>query len=235
MAIIRTMGVYGNGLVISGEQIGRSMSIGSNWQYIRIGFLYQISSSASQLTSIRWNFGLTAGTQSLYNDATCQSFYGIRSIDDRTWSRTLSGGGQYYVYTSAPNTYNTEIVFKTGSTVDILNPDTMSAHHPQQLVTSDFQRSFTVFMDYYKLSENGGPTQLYMSASIKNATGEKSISKAQFRDYLQVSPDGLPYPVLTKLSAPLTESVNGYLDTINLSWRVSGSMILHSIGAYIFE
>ena len=214
-------------LSISGEQIGRTISIGSSWKWLRIGMLYQVSQSFANNSNVIPNpnlaFGLSAGTSSLYADVTVRNFVGVdldaaqtlNPIYGDTIARLVMKSGSVYTYNSGNFRWDTGV-----------SADTSSKHRAIN------------FIDYIKADTDPGLWLVRYTYTYFNGNPVLDTSPTVF--YAQMTNPtcslGGVYTI-TSSFMPISESINGYLDTINIFWNKSNAyppIEISEIAAYRF-
>jgi len=213
-------------LSISGEQIGRTISIGGSWRWLRIGMLYQVSQSNTDYTNIpnaNLAFGLSAGTSSLYADITVKNFVGV----DLDASKNLSA---WYGSTVA------RMVIKSGSVYTFNSGD--FAWDTGVSANSSSKHRAINFIDYIKADTDPGLWCIRYTYSQWNGNPVLDSSPSVF--YAQMTNPTCSLAgsyTITSSYMPVSESINGYLDTINIFWNKSNAyppIEISEIAAYRF-
>lgn len=122
-------------LVLSNDQAGRIMDIGTDWLTIRIGFRFAFNpagSTAAISGSPQHVIGLTSGTDAMYGDESCQHFLGVVS-NASSLNYQAGSGNPYYLSSGAGwaarkrvGTTNTDVAmaktyYQTGNVASIRN------------------------------------------------------------------------------------------------------------------
>lgn len=225
-----------NVLSISNEQITRKLSIGSDWNRLRIGIRFSISTSyggSSTVLNPVFAFGLCAGTSSVVYGSTTPHFLGYMTDITKTWTRTNSAGNQYRNENASASYY----AQKTGSTIV---PFAYSQIYVQNHTGSRANR-FLQFIEFTKSGsgEDPGMWELtYQSCSYKNSSTSNDWSSDSFYGSIMVDTSSFSdfHAFEKKIYVPVSESVYGYLDTILIYWnKTDVNMEISDVAAYKFR
>jgi hypothetical protein len=226
-------------LSLLNEQIARPINIGSNWQWIRVGLRLCQSGSGIPGEGANFAVGLTAGSASLYADPQCH-FVGQDLNPISAWNGDIAGrnvnwaggaglprtspigGGRIIVRVSGSMTYNatsgSEKLWAIGGT------QFQSASHIRDYFMLDFVKgqgdpsmwqivwtyNSVPFLDSDKFDTSNvtfHDNMTFLTASISYAPG-------LFPDFV------VPY-TQSVIHLPVSESIHGYLDTVNIYWSSS--------------
>lgn len=227
-------------LVLQKEQIGRTISIGSNWDSIRIGFRHSISNDSNVKLSAPgvWAFGLCSGTSNMFLDDTTTHFLGVR---------TTGGGWQAINYTLPNGIYIHPNVWKFSSKVGNTYVDsdfTTSSTYPS--ISTDY-KSLTTTVNTIGCSAwiiditKGDPNWIWTiySGSWYSTSINRHVSYYKFINSINnnlVDKGADNFVVWASGSVTVNETLNGFLDTINIAWQsVSETLEISDVAYAILE
>ncbi len=215
---------------LGNEQIARTLSIGSNWRWIRVGVNFQFSGSATggafTLSGPNMFVGLTAGTSSLFNSPTTNHWLGFNTDPAVNWTPFYlsdptfmnDGGNQSKQFTKKEN----------GSSTTLF---TENRFGPGASTTGSCLRC-PIMIDYIKNDDvspclwsvvvywsSGTPGDPYTGAHA-DWTSDLLYSKMadETASYTVVGA-GANMNRIPFNNTPISESIYGYLDTVNIGWN----------------
>lgn len=232
-------------LEMSQEQIANTFSIGTNWTQLRVGILYQLSSSSatSSITSTDFAIGLCSGTASLYGSAAGPTYFaGWRSGVSNTLTYQVGGGTNLPYYT--PTQFIGNIGTKVGTAFSSsanpqFGPDFPPILTGSLAVTASW---FPLYLDFIK-TNNTSSSQLwtitfYRYAADNGVRQPEYATVTRFYDELAHNvpsfAGGIPWQTLTTANVPISESIFGALDSINIFWPKTNPLDIYDIAVYRF-
>jgi hypothetical protein len=219
-------------LSMSGEEIARKFSIDSSWKHIRIGILNEISrSTAANIPSVTFAFGLTAGTSSLYGDASTNHFVGLAS----TPSQNMGYGPTYTppVYQSA----TLRVVTKVATTTTAWATG-LTWEMPTISDTSSMFR-VVLFVDFMRPASDPGIMNVRAytpHASAQNWNNGGQETQDNFDLWMSQVTASATQTDKTPVSFPISESINGTLDSVNIYWgQANPPLEISKVSVYRFS
>jgi hypothetical protein len=227
MAYINKNGTE-NAIFLVNEQLGRTISIGSSWTRIRVGILACVMGTGSiSLISPKFAIGLTAGSSSLFLDTTTRHFVGMTNQSGDTWSAL----GAYLAGTGNP-CYQ---AVKSGSTELITGSHFFFAFGAASSTASLNRQS--IYLDFIKGA--GDPSiwdmRLCCETTFDGGTFARDTSVSTFYDQLPAETASIAGGATVSTRLPVSESIRGTLDTINISWNNTRSFAVHEVAVYRFS
>lgn len=233
------------------EQIANTLAIGSTWTHLRLGILYQLSSSinaTSSLPSPKWAVGLCSGTASLIGSAVGPThFVGAQCAITTTYQKSTdlvnypywwSGGGA--------GTFQIGTQVGTGSFTSYASTPRGSAIPTTKTGSlANSQYAYPLYIDFIKSATS--PTNQLINIRLSNfmpdngLRPQKSCSIADFYTYLASitcsgsPPTGFDDPIwwnTTAISVPVSESLFGVLDSFCFHWPVNQPMMISEVALY---
>jgi len=189
-------------LVLSGEQCGRTMSIGNNWTSMRLGVRFSINRTSAYTAPPTLFAGICSGTSEMYADGTTKHFIGVRS--------NASNWGYATGYLSPAN--NSFVMFKkVGTTRTDSSLQTLS--NAAWIGSSPTYRG-SIIIDFTK--NNGTFVEVKFYISMLN---QWDNTDAIFTNIMQsfVAPSST-HTTMASSNITVDEATNGYFDTINVGW-----------------
>jgi len=237
---------FDKGLAIAQETIANKLSVGTDWRWIRLGILYVVNSNpqfTASIGSINLAAGLSSGTSSLYGSVNGPTHF-VGLITPPTMS--MAGGAFISTpyYTSSPQ-ITSNIIGKqigSGSSEAAVGTHiygfglsgTGSVAFPLSVIYLDFiKKSNTTTPQVWDIIYTGfaWPTVNYSTIV--------TITNGAFYSYLSEITSSLggvlapPY-VRNSFYLPVSESINGVLDTVNIYWNKTFPLNIHEIAVYRF-
>ena len=235
---------------VTNGNFSRTLSIGTNWNHIRIGMLYCFSQSIVSFTQpATLAFGICSGTGSGYGNSTVGNWVGVatRTNVDWTWADNTStiGTGSFFGFIPSLNTC-ADLGYRVGSNsfsssviMDhwVFSGFSGSVSNP----TSSWSRQ-CIFVEFWK-SPPGTPwtTSVYYSYNyFYNNTPFSDITPDILYQEIQ---KGSPSTSLTQttqiadggvIPVSVSESVYGYIDTVNVYWNKLNGIVIDDIAVYRF-
>jgi hypothetical protein len=204
--------------VLSNSSLCRLMSIGSNWQRIRVALRLRVTDSGANVqASPVFVVGVCAGTSHPFNNgaASTQHFFGCYE-NGTTWTRTAESGGVPAHYATTTN--GGVSIRRIGTTTGWAGGP---LHYTQRFTT---QTRCLYFVDILKAAGNwsmlqhgkGHPVDAY------DCTYEDFIDKAVLDTF---SFQGHSQYGWRSANFSPNEADNGYFDAVNVSWDRSSPKI----------
>ena len=235
-------------LQISEETIANTLQIGSNWKWIRIGMLFNINSyvgSTSSLNSINFACGLCSGTNSLYGTVNGPThFVGCVVPANSAFAKGDSGGtglGTPYYYAN-PSLGN--IIGKQIGTASFV-PGLSNIGNIAFVATGSLAYSHgALYLDFIKNTNDTTAqrwTVVYSGYQIANNLYGSSIAIPQTSFYAYLSEvttsAGLVNPPWRRdaILLPVSESIHGTLDSVNVYWNKQVPLHIAEIAVYRFQ
>ena len=220
-------------LSVTNEQIGRTFSVGSSWKRLRIGIRYEVSSSGANIVGPNFAFGLCSGTSSMYADSTTQYFIGSDMDTTQGLDYLVSTMGLYRPAGGGGGTYG-RFCTKVGATTTVYANQT--EWMPLINTVGSPNRAFK-FIDFTKSDGDPGLWNItytwYRVAQWYNT----DVTSGSF--YSNMTNDVVTLPADNTSSiytVPISESVYGHLDTINVYWsKTYPPLEISDVAAYRFQ
>lgn len=254
MAIIRNYFTGNKSLEFSEEQIANTLAIGTNWSFIRVGVLCQISASpsTSSISSINFAMGLTSGTSSLYGSAAGPThFVGLRTaITTSIFINTFANTFNPYFYVNDNDGVTTKVGYQvgTGSFREAAGVGVTSGITFGGLITASTNLpggqiySLPIYIDFIKPTNPSSPWNIRTAMYGLDATGFELLSTGSITSF---------YNNLAAITAsndlvgnrwrnnsfdvPVSESLYGFLDSINIHWNKTAPFNVYEIAVYRFN
>lgn len=203
---------------VSASQFGRQLSIGTNWNILRVAMMWNLDSATTDLTSTpNWCFGVCSGTNSLPLDVAVTNFVGVWTTNT-TWT-----------YTPSYHTYN-GIVFtpvsKVGSTLTrgTAISQTYSFHGANAATSRAFSFKQILFVTITK----GSPNYTISTFGLNDTTHD--IASNTLNDFFNRLPLGDPtdFGANTYFKGTNTVAASeapGPLDTVAFGWDRAGTTV----------
>lgn len=177
MAVIYTK-TFGDGvkpyITLGGEEIVRSLGIGSNWSVLKIGLLAGVTpNGTSNLTDVTFRVGLCSGTASTLASGSCLSGFGYQLGNAPTTATYNANSGYPYFSGQAYAFAFQNTVLTTGTGAQSNNIPIISAN----------KTAFGVVIT--KGSPNYTATVHYLSSAALQAN--KNFRFDNFADYMDAS------------------------------------------------
>lgn len=194
-------------IVLGAEQLGRTISIGTNWNKIRIGM--RCSTTYTSTSPLPLLFGLCSGTTAMAGDATPEHFVGVR-FDVAGWGVTN--------YTGFLSAYGWACKIVDGTATQTGNDSTGAWMAKTANCTGALMLEITKGSPNFTISKirsigttSGTPT--YSSEDITQALFEQAMLSA-------ASPPSIAGHIgqWASNTIAVNEATDGYLDTINIKW-----------------
>lgn len=237
--------IYGDNksLEIIEEQIANTFTIGSNWTWLRLGLVYQLSSSAASIPSHIFGMGMCSGTASLLGSAAGPTYFvGISTTPCTLTYAAPIATSPYYFNGSA----NTLIGSQVGTSFTSSGTSYVTLSHPP--ISASAALYFPLYLDFIKTINNttnqtwqviltsyceinGNQTPTYYSTTTDFYT--------QLTNTTASGPTG-QVPAIGQWNrsvvyVPVSESFYGSLNSINIFWNKTTPMELYEIAAYKFS
>jgi hypothetical protein len=217
---------------LNDEQMARTMTIGSNWNWIRLGVRMQMSKS-NAIVNPNFAMGLCSGTSSLYGDRTTTHFFGQDFDTNAIWTENS--------VTRAKNWAGLVARFVTKVSSSIIN---WSSGSQKDWAIGSTPSSNSISRQYYMLDfvKSAVDPGLWMLVYVWNKAADLSATNydESFTSF---------YNNMTNLTAslnsadytssfqyiPISESINGNLDTLNIYWnQTANTMQLSDVAVFRF-
>jgi len=201
-------------LSLNAEQIGRSISIGSQWQKIRIGVRWSCTLTTNYVSSPALYLGMCSGTTNMIGDTTPQHFVGWHMKPDSTVSASNTN------YISIPGGTSNSMLVNVGGV------KTVAGFNVNPLNVGRVSRGGAAIM-VLEITK-GSPNFLLSNWSSSGYLSTPS-------DFLTVMqavavPTSIMSARISGEAMAVDEATNGYLDTINFAWQgVQGDFELSDI------
>ena len=235
-----TIGIYNNMAIIidrvdekvmslNEEEMTRTLSIGSDWKWIRIGYIGEIySSSASDdmLPSVNLAFGLTSGTASVFNGP--NYFVGYKTNPSANWIKTNT-----YFYQSTPSTSTTRLELISGS--DVLDSTSYLTNLISVYSTESIKRRSLYMVDFVKSSMDPGVwiiNTYFRSSAVTAGNADYLIDNLFYS--MSIETASISGYTRTSNTFPISESTYGQFDTVNFSWLGTSSYEITAVAVYRF-
>lgn len=208
--ITPTGGTSDKRILLSNSNFARTWNttLGTNWTKLRVALRYTMTNTAANLTGTpRFAIGVCAGTNNIFQDATCSNFVGMVT-GAATWS--YLGGPPPYYNNQAP-----VAATKVGATLTL--GGAMPASGTFYITGNPGVTNRTiVFLDVTK----GVGTNITLRAFFQSGAITRDIDYDQFLLLAEMlTPAATTFTLSAEVSAPpVTESVNGYLNSVNVAW-----------------
>lgn len=201
-------------LSIAGEQIARTLTDGTNWNWLRVAVRYEISrSTAADISSPKFAIGLTTGTSSLYGDLSTTHFVGVASN---------IANSMIYNTNFTPPVYNNgtlRYIVKSGSTERVASSN-LTWEVPTISSTSSMAR-VCQFVDFIKSPADPGFWLITTNTSHMANLTPSDTSFTTFFNQLSALTASLGANDRTSSYVAVSESINGYLNSVNIYWNQS--------------
>lgn len=207
--------------------LSRTINIGSDWKRLRIGMRLSISSSQNQVVGIVINqpqfaLGLCNGTSSTYSTSTTH-FVGV-DLDSQFYlfNRTGTFPNQFGTSQDSSNPGPTRrFVVKTGTTRNVFGAafnEAFGAYNtsgsPDRTVCYvDISKELSGSLD--TVVDPGSWTIRY----FKTSNGQTDISASVFYSRLADDTASVVVAAPVQQAVPVSESINGVLNTVNIYWN----------------
>jgi len=185
-------------LALLREQCGRTISIGSSWNKIRLGIHLSIDTSAAITQMPSFVFGLCSGMTNMYTDETTDHFVGVKtpdSINTTNFANYIQGPG-------------TQSVIKIGTTETNTTPASVTSYFA--MGKSSASRSMFI-LEITK----GSPNYI---VRFRMSEYNENVTTAQFRAQMQAENVTFAHGWTANQNFAIDEATNGNLDTINIAW-----------------
>jgi hypothetical protein len=217
---------------LSNEQIGRTISIGSDWQWLRIAVLYEFYSSSvahQTMVSPKMYVGLSAGTSSMAGNSNTRYFLGFTTDSTLTLSRIgVDGRPGYYIGNTS-----SYITVKSGSS-EFNSSARMSVYYPSFSTGSDRIRNY-LFIDYVKSNTTPGDWSIYLFHKVTGSAAITDFTPANFYAFIPTETASASTYNRWSFTMPVSESTYGNLDTVNISWNSSQSLEISEVAVWKFR
>jgi len=202
-------------LSINGEEIGRTISIGSDWTKLRIGMRITMLGSTAIGTSMPLAIGLSSGTAKMYADPSTTHFVGFR-----TGATAWTISGSHHI----PG--NWEKLVKVGG---IVSSSAITWTNTPVIPRPETKRG-QFFLDITKGS-GATPTSWILNIDSYAANNSSDVNLPGFIASMQTLNDVNATAFTGDTSITVDEEANGTLDTINIAWLgTAGNIELSDIG-----
>lgn len=209
--------------------LSRTINIGSDWKRLRIGMRLSISSSQNQVVGIVINqpqfaLGLCNGTSSTYSTNTTH-FVGM-DLDSQYYlfNRTGTFPNQFGTGQSSVNSGPTRrFVVKTGITRNVFGAAFTEAFGAYN--TSGSPDRTVCYLDFAK--ELSGSLEIVVDPGLwsiqyfKTSNAQADVSASVFYSHLADDTASVVVAAPVQQSVPVSESINGVLNTVNIYWNKS--------------
>lgn len=230
-------------IVLTREQMGRTISVGSNWNAIRIGFRHSltINNANGVVAPGIWAFGLCSGTEKMMQDDTTKHFVGIITSGEDYYASNFSSANNIRVGSSYSTAYNISKKVNLIYTNAVINHgDSGSYSSSYNFLTSSTNTigmgawifeirkgnpnwNFKVYSPSWRYSSNNNGNVDYNK--FINAINNTNINTSNYYFYYTAT-----------ATLPVDEIADGYLDTINIAWQsVTESLEVSDVAYAILE
>lgn len=213
--ITKTLGGESTKVIsMANGQMVRSLSMGSSWDKIRIGFRYRINTEYDIPGSPEFSIGLCSGTTNTFGSTTCDNFIGIMNTDT---TMVLHASGDYV------QSININAITKVGTTITDAGGLGTSLDVPCTETLS------VMYIDFERINA----TTINVGAAYVVETGEVGVhvGLSDFLRGLEVESrtgiyqviDGFVVDTLDSFDQDVTvdEVANGNFDSINIHWPIA--------------
>ena len=227
MAYINRHGTE-NAAFLVNEGIGRTISIGTDWTRLRLAILAEVVDTGSTtLISPKFAFGLCSGTGSLFLSSTTRHFVGITNISSDTW---VINGSYYFpgiTLSSYPVVKSASVEIETGSKFFMVFGRTTATNSINRLA---------YYIDFIKAATNPGVWDIRVcrNDTFDGGTFARDVTTSSFYTQLVAQTASLGGWTTTSSLVPVSESVYGDLDTVNIAWNDTHSLAVHEVAVYRF-
>lgn len=215
-------------LVLTAEQCGRVLEVGSNWSKLRIGGRISSTRYSNWSSPPSFNIGLSAGTSNMVGDATPQHFLGVRT-NSVGWIYSPSGteGGALETNLSTVRIVN-GVVTATGIGHQT---NVYTANRPSIACAYDNGNSTQVISAIFIEITKGSPNfnvKVWSNVigSVSNTRVAQHVTAARFNDAMSAEaiPEGNGnWIAIGNTDYAIDEATNGYFNALNIAWLGTGS------------
>jgi len=245
MGTIRNIYNNDKSLEISEEQIANTFTIGSNWKWLRLGLVYQVSSSAATISSHIFGVGVCSGTASLLGSAAGPTYFVGISTTPCTLTYAAALPAYPYYYNGSSNTLTG---YQVGTSFSSSGAGGSTLNHPP--ISGSTAIYYPLYLDFIKtVNDTTNQTWRVILTSYReiNSTQTPSFYSTTTDFYTQLTnitasgPTGqIPAEnggqwARYDINVPVSESVYGSLDSINIFWNKTIPLEIYEIAAYQFS
>jgi hypothetical protein len=252
-----------NALKVSQEEIANTLQITNNWTHLRVGVLLQISQSHTGGTpnSSQLSIGVCSGTGSLMGSALGPTYFcGLNTFPGNTYTSVYYSSLNFFWYAdlnsgSFSSSIGTQVglnPFSRGSGSFKLAGPTLVGISPNGTNipnTASNASYFPIYLDFVKSGSTPTTTpQLwtvvyygYLTSDISSGT-PFMMNISDFYTYLEIlNPmfsngfGGDDNWTSSLFTVPVSESIYGTLDSLNVLWNHTIPMTIHEIALYRFS
>ncbi len=180
---------------LGNEDFARTMSMGTQWQKIRIGFLNSVWNTGGSITGRTVALGVCQGVDHTYGDPSCTDFIGV------IWPGVAQGGGHYQSANYITVAQRTGVA--ETSAHDNNNPNMFLSAAPGSV-------RFPFIVDILK-----GPVNYTLYYYAPGVSSLVDVSTSTFLSYMENE------SFVTQPPISLAYSGAGLFDSVCLSWHRS--------------
>jgi len=223
-------------LSISGSQIARQINIGNSWRWLRLGVRFQLTNSRAvvgvdNIVGPTLAIGLSSGTSSLYGDTNTTHFMGIDTDSSKTFIGTYIGVRSYNISNGQ------RIVTKVNNTITThySNSNYYVGMPREDQATPANQHRTVNYIDYIKPAVDPGVGTIIFYRDVNGGAGADIASASFYSIMVENTASIVGSNSSSAYNMPMSESVYGYLDTVNINWGNVYGLEISDVAVYRFD